>query len=141
MDLMNVLMKNAPAIAQMVASNPQLVKAALALLSSRDTSVGDTSGLGGLVSAFQQKGMGDMIGSWISTGPNPPVTGSQLENVLGSAVLGQFAHKAGVPPSAASGALASVLPALIDHLTPTGTMPEAGGLEGAIGSLLGMIGH
>jgi uncharacterized protein YidB (DUF937 family) len=140
MGLLDGLLKNAPAIAQLATSNPQILQAALALLSTRDASVGGTGGLGGLVSAFERNGLGSMIGSWIGTGPNPPITGSQLENALGSDVLGQFAQRAGIPAGQAGGALASVLPGLIDHLTPEGQMPEAGALEHGIGSLLGMLG-
>jgi len=31
---------------------------------------------------FTQKGLGDVIGSWVSTGKNLPVSGEQLQNVL-----------------------------------------------------------
>ena len=31
-------------------------------------------GLGGLVEAFQAKGLGDVVASWIGTGQNLPVT-------------------------------------------------------------------
>ncbi|HEY3384568.1 MAG TPA: YidB family protein [Vicinamibacterales bacterium] len=141
MGFLDALLKQGPAIAQMAAANPQVVKAALSLLSSRDTSVGGSGGLAGLVGAFQQKGLGDMVSSWISTGPNPPVTGSQLEHVMGADALGQFAQAAGVSPASAGGALASVLPGLIDHLTPQGTMPQGNALEDAIGSLLGSLGR
>jgi uncharacterized protein YidB (DUF937 family) len=41
--------------------------------------------------------MGDMMSSWISTGPNPAISASQLTDVLGSDTVGQFARKAGVP--------------------------------------------
>jgi uncharacterized protein YidB (DUF937 family) len=123
-------------VAEMVAKNPQIVTAVVSLLSTRDTSVGGSGGLGGLVSAFQQKGLGDMMSSWISTGPNPPISADQLKDVLGSDVLGQFASKAGVPQGQASSVLASLLPAVIDHLTPNGQVPQANALEGALGGLL-----
>jgi uncharacterized protein YidB (DUF937 family) len=122
--------------AEMVAKNPQIVNAVVSMLSTRDTSVGGSGGLGGLVSAFQQKGLGDVMSSWISTGPNPPVSADQLKDVLGSDVLGQFASKAGVPHSQAGTILASLLPAVIDHLTPNGQVPETNALEGALGGLL-----
>jgi uncharacterized protein YidB (DUF937 family) len=123
-------------VAEMVAKNPQIVNAVVSMLSTRDTSVGGSGGLGGLVSAFQQKGLGDVMSSWISTGPNPPVSADQLKDVLGSDVLGQFASKAGVPHSQAGTILASLLPAVIDHLTPNGQVPETNALEGALGGLL-----
>ena len=123
------------AVASTLANNPQLLSALTSLLSPRDGSVGG-GGLPGLVSAFQQKGLGDMIGSWISTGPNPPVSASQLTDVLGEQTIGQFASKAGVPPSEAGSLLAGLLPGVIDQLTPDGQLPDAGGLDGALASLL-----
>jgi uncharacterized protein YidB (DUF937 family) len=121
-------------VAATLAQNPQVLAALGSLLSPRDASVGG-GGLQGLVAAFQQKGMGDMIGSWISTGPNPPVSAAQLTDVLGDQTIAQFASKAGVPPSQAGSLLAGLLPAAIDHLTPDGTLPDAGGLESALASL------
>ena len=123
-------------VASTLARNPQVIAALTSLLSSRDNSVGG-GGLQGLVAAFQQKGMGDMIGSWISTGPNPPVSAAQLTDVLGEQTIGQFASKAGVPASEAGSLLAGLLPSAIDQLTPDGQLPEAGGLESALGSLFG----
>ena len=123
-------------VAEMVAKNPQILNAVVSLLSTKDASVGGSGGLGGLVSAFQQKGLGDVMSSWISTGPNPPISADQLKNVLGSDVLAQFATKAGVPHGQAGSVLASLLPAVIDHLTPNGQVPQTNALEGALGGLL-----
>jgi uncharacterized protein YidB (DUF937 family) len=141
MGLMDDLLKNAPAIAGQLAKNPQLVNAALSMLSNRDSSVGGTGGLAGLVTAFQQKGLGDMVSAWVSKGPNPPVSASQLHDVLGADVIGQFAAKAGLSPADAGGALAALLPSLVDHLTPEGQVPHANALEGALGALLGGLGR
>ena len=140
MGLLDILFSNAPDLAGAVGKNPQLLSAALSLLSSNAGSVGGSGGLAGVIDAFQQKGLGGMVDSWVSTGPNPPVSGAQVQDVLGVDVMGQFAAKAGLRPEAASGALASVLPSLIDHLTPHGTVPQANALEGTIGSLLSSLG-
>jgi uncharacterized protein YidB (DUF937 family) len=123
-------------LASIAAKNPQLVAAVISLLSSRDKSVGGTAGLGGLIEMFQKKGLGDMIGAWISTGPNPPISAKQVTDVLGSDILKQFAAKAGVKQSEAGGLLASVLPTVIDQLTPKGEMPQTNDLEAGLGSLL-----
>jgi uncharacterized protein YidB (DUF937 family) len=123
-------------IAKLAAENPQAVAAVISLLSSKDTSVGDAGGLAGVVNAFQKKGLGDMVASWISTGPNPPVSAGQVTDVLGPAVLKQFAAKAGVPHSQASELLASLLPTVIDHLTPEGKAPQPEALESSLGGLL-----
>lgn len=125
----------------LVAKNPQILSAVVSLLSSRDTSVGGSGGLGGLVGAFQKKGMGDMISSWIATGPNPPVSAAQVTDVLGHDTVGQFAAKAGVPVGEAGSLLAGLLPSVIDHLTPEGKVPETNSLEGTLKSLLSGLGR
>ena len=136
MGLFDSLMNQAGSVASFAAKNPQAVAAVVSLISSRDSSVGGSGGLGGIVEAFQKKGLGDMVASWISTGPNPPVSAAQVTDVLGSDVIGQFAAKAGVPHAEAGGLLASLLPTVIDHLTPNGTVPESNALESSLGGLL-----
>jgi len=128
-------------LAEMAMKNPQVISAVVSLLSSKDASVGGTAGLGGLVKAFEGKGMGDMMSSWISTGPNPPISSNQLTDVLGHDTLTQFAAKAGVPQGEAGGLLASLLPAVIDHLTPQGQVPESSALESTLGGLLSSFGR
>jgi uncharacterized protein YidB (DUF937 family) len=123
-------------LAESAMRNPQVISAIVSLLSTKDSSVGGTGGLAGLVQAFQGKGMGDMMSSWISTGPNPPATADQLAGVLGADTLSQFAAKAGIPQGEAGGLLAGLLPTVIDQLTPHGRVPESNELESALGGLL-----
>ena len=80
-------------------------------------------GLNGLVQAFQSQGLGDVVASWIGTGQNLPISASQLQQTLGPQQLSQFAQQAGVAPDAAGDTLASLLPVIIDRLTPNGQMP------------------
>lgn len=124
-----------------MAKNPQALSALASLLSTRDTSVGGSGGLAGLIGAFQKGGLGDVMNSWISTGPNPPITADQLGKVLGPDVLGQFAAKAGIPQAQAGGLLASLLPTIVDQLTPQGAVPETNALESALGGLLSGLGR
>ena len=135
----DLLGKQAGGLAELAMKNPQIISAIVSLLSSKDASVGGTGGLGGLVQAFQGKGMGDMISSWISTGPNPPATASQISDVLGPATLSQFAAKAGVPQGEAGGLLASLLPTVIDQLTPQGKVPDSNTFESSLGGLLSSL--
>lgn len=118
----------------MVTSNPQLLQAVTAMLSND----GGHGGLGGLVAKFQQAGLGDVVGSWIGSGQNQPVSGDQLTNVLGSDAISGLAQKLGISPDAAASQLSNILPGLVDHLTPHGQAP-AGGL-GDSGDLMGMLG-
>ena len=61
-------------------------------------------------------------------------------DVLGSDTVGQFASRAGVPTAEAGSLLAGLLPAVIDHLTPDGKVPETNSLEGSLKSLLSGLG-
>lgn len=96
------------------------------------------SGLGGLVEAFQAKGLGDVVASWIGTGQNLPVSAEQIQSVLGSGLVQQLAARAGLPPEAATTLLAQILPRAVDRLTPEGTVPAGGLLGQATGLLRGL---
>ena len=94
-----------------------------------------SQGLGGLVEMFNQKGLGDVMSSWVSTGRNLPISAEQIQAVLGSAQVQALAAKAGIDPSAASAAIARILPQLVDRCTPNGQLPT-GGLFDAISGFL-----
>ena len=80
-------------------------------------------GLSGIVSAFQQAGLGHIADSWVGSGENLPVSGDQLTQVLGSDKIGQIAGQLGMSHDDAAGGLAKILPELINHVTPNGQMP------------------
>jgi len=128
-------------IADLVMTNPQILSAAIAMLNPRDTSVGGGSGLGDVVASLSRAGLGDTVSSWISTGPNKPIDPGPLASALGPDILGQFARKAGIRQADAGSILASVLPQLVNHMTPKGQVPDAGALEGMLGSLLSDLGR
>lgn len=44
-------------------------------------------GIGGLVSAFQKNGLGDVVASWISNNTNLPISAEQIQSVLGQGPL------------------------------------------------------
>jgi uncharacterized protein YidB (DUF937 family) len=96
-----------------------LLEGVLQMLDSKGS-----GGLGGLVQSFQEKGLGDIISSWIGTGENQPISADQIQQVLGSDVIQNIAAKAGIAPEEMSGKLAEFLPGVIDKLTPDGTVPE-----------------
>ena len=93
-------------------------------------------GLAGLVQSFEQKGMGGVVSSWVGTGQNLPVSGDQITSVLGSDALKNLAAKAGISPDQAGSQLATLLPGIIDKLTPNGHVGDAGGLLSAAMSML-----
>jgi uncharacterized protein YidB (DUF937 family) len=98
-----------------------------------------TGGLQGLVQSFTQKGLGHIVSSWVSTGPNLPVSGDQIQSTLGSEAISSLAQRAGVAPNMAGSLLAQLLPAIVNHLTPEGKIPESGNLlEQGLSFLKGM---
>jgi uncharacterized protein YidB (DUF937 family) len=103
---------------------------------------GQSGGLAGLAKAFQDKGMGDQMASWIGTGQNLPISPDQIKAVLGGGQLGQIASQLGMNEQQAAGGLADMLPQVIDKLTPNGQVPQendlmAQGLELLKGKLFG----
>ena len=84
-----------------------------------------SGGLPGMVQAFESKGLGSVIASWIAGGPNQPISPQALQNVLGDAHIQELAKKLGINPAAAAAQLARVLPEVINHLTPNGQMPSS----------------
>lgn len=85
-------------------------------------------GLSALVQGFQNKGLGDIVSSWISTGQNLPISADQITQALGHDQVSQMAASAGMTPADASSSLASLLPALVDKLTPNGQIPHESSL-------------
>lgn len=98
---------------------------------------GQGGGLQALIQAFQGKGMGDLMSSWIGTGKNLPVSADQIKAGLGPDLLSQLASRAGMAPDATASSLTGLLPELIDQLTPNGKAPNSGLLQAALGMLAG----
>ncbi len=101
--------------------------------------LGQGGGLAGLVQTLQQKGLGDVVGSWVSTGQNLPISAQQVQSALGNQVS-QLATQHGLSADAVSKALAQVLPGLVDQLTPNGNLPTAGALEQGLSALRSKLG-
>src|SRR6202158_3646509 len=80
-------------------------------------------GLPGIISKFEHGGMADHVGSWVGTGANMPISGAQLQEILGSGSIGEIAQRLGLSHGDASSGLAQVLPQVIDKMTPGGQVP------------------
>jgi len=79
-------------------------------------------GVQGVVTQLEQQGLGNTVRSWVSTGPNQPISAEQVTAAFGG-VISQIAAKTGMTPQELTQKLAQHLPAAIDHLTPNGTIP------------------
>ena len=89
-------------------------------------------GLPGLVNKFQNGGLGDIISSWVEIGANQPISADQIINAVGADKIHAIAEKLGVADNQVSDGLASVLPQIIDKLTPNGKVPEGDVLKQGI---------
>lgn len=104
--------------------SPELFNGLMDMISSNQS-----GGLSGLVQTFKDKGLGDIVSSWVGTGENLPLNADQVNNTLGSETIQNLAAKAGVSSTEVSSLLAQHLPDLIDKLTPDGVIPEGGLLD------------
>ena len=93
-----------------------------------DTGAGGllSGGLGELVDRFKQTGQGDTAESWVGTGPNKPVTPSQLEQAIGPDVLDTLTKQTGLAREELLARLSRELPNAVDKYTPQGRMPAEG---------------
>ena len=112
----------------------RLLQAALGMLTNKQT-----GGLGGLTDMFRQAGLGEKVDSWIGTGHNLPVSGEEVQQALGPDQIAAIAQKVGIPADVVSGALAQLLPKMIDHATPDGEVPEHSALEEGLSMLKGRL--
>lgn len=76
-------------------------------------------GVPGIVSRFQQAGLGDKVQSWVGQGGNIPVMASQVEKVFPQQQIESWARAHEIPAGMASQVLAHLLP----H---AGRQPDAG---------------
>jgi uncharacterized protein YidB (DUF937 family) len=95
-------------------------------------------GLSGLISAFEQNGLGNVVASWVGTGQNLPISAEQLQSVLGNEQVQAIAQKLGFSTQDVSAHLANLLPQVVDKLTPGGTVPEGNAVGGLMGALKGL---
>ena len=95
---------------------------------------GSGSGIQSLIQNFNNGGLGDVISSWIGTGSNLPISGSQLQNVLGNDTISRLASQSGLSTDNVRSQLADLLPQVVDKLTPNGQLPAGGDLLSSLTS-------
>ncbi|MGI4747711.1 MAG: YidB family protein [Janthinobacterium lividum] len=87
---------------------------------------GMAGGLGGLLSSFQQAGLGHIAESWIGNGANQPVSPGQLQNVFGQDQVQSMASQAGMQPNDFLSQLSQHLPNAVNGMTPNGQVSDEG---------------
>jgi uncharacterized protein YidB (DUF937 family) len=94
-------------------------------------------GLGKIMSGLQSAGLEDKAKSWIAKGENKPLTADEVKQVVPAEKIAEVAQKAGVSHDDAAGLIAQALPAVVDHVSPDGHLPDAGTVDQALGKLQG----
>ena len=84
-----------------------------------------SGGVQGVVNQFEKQGFGPTVRSWVSTGPNQPISAEHVEQVLGADLLQQMSAKTGMPVAELTQKLAQILPQAIDQMTPGGVIPKS----------------
>ena len=79
-------------------------------------------GLGGLIDSFKKAGLGEKADSWVGTGENQPVTEPEVEKGVGADVLDDLAAQTGMSRDELLKRLATVLPGMVDKMTPSGRL-------------------
>jgi uncharacterized protein YidB (DUF937 family) len=98
--------------------NNDLLDAVIGMMTDQQS-----GGLSGLVEKMIQGGLADQVKSWVGTGENLPVSAEQLQSVLGSSFVQDLAAKMGINTADVAGSLSSLLPQVVDKLTPDGEVP------------------
>lgn len=92
-------------------------------------------GFNGLIQNLSANGLERQVASWIGLGPNQPVTPQQVQQAMGPQQIAQMAQQAGLPQDQLLTTLASLLPGLVNHLTPQGQVPPPSALNQILASL------
>jgi uncharacterized protein YidB (DUF937 family) len=83
------------------------------------------SGLKGVLDSFRNAGASDAADSWVSTGPNQPVSNEQTEKALGGDLIDMLVKQTGLSREELVARLSQVLPEAVDKMTPGGRVPAA----------------
>lgn len=101
--------------------------------------IASSGGVDGLLQKFKDSGMQDHVASWIGTGENRAISGTDVNNALGEDAVQKVAQEAGIAPEHAASGLAQLLPQIINHLSPNGTLPQGDLLSQGLGMLKGKL--
>jgi uncharacterized protein YidB (DUF937 family) len=84
----------------------------------------ENGGLQGVMAKLTSNGQGKQVQSWVGTGQNQPVSGTDVKQALDDDSLSKLAQQAGTTPDKASEEVAQVLPQMVNQATPKGEVPH-----------------
>lgn len=91
--------------------------------SAAEATFAGVGGLAGLLARCSRHGLGALASSWVCNGANEALTPQAVGQVFSALELRAIAARAGVAEDEARRGLAVLLPAVVDHFTPTGEVP------------------
>ena len=79
--------------------------------------------IGDLMKQFQEKGLGNIFGSWVGSGPNQAIEPNQIQSAIGDDKMREMSQKTGLAVPDLAKQLAKYLPTMVDKMTPQGKLP------------------
>jgi uncharacterized protein YidB (DUF937 family) len=101
--------------------------------------------LSNIMSGLSENGLGSVVGSWLGNGENEAISPDAISDLLGSEKVSEFASSLGLSEESATGALADMLPNVIDQATSgegsiiDTMLDQVGGAEGAMNMISKMF--
>ena len=92
-------------------------------------------GLQKVLAGLQANGLEAQTNSWLGPGDNKPISGTDVRNAVGDEQLAKIAGELGVSEDDAAAAVAQILPAVVDEVSPDGKLPPAAELDPALRAL------
>ncbi len=104
-------------VLDLIEKNPQIIEGVKKI-------VEDNGGVQGLVQKFKEKGLSDVASSWVGKGENLSLGADDVLKVLGNDSISDLAKSIGIDKDQTAGIVGSLLPSVIDGLTPDGEEPK-----------------
>jgi uncharacterized protein YidB (DUF937 family) len=92
-------------------------------------------GLQKVLAGLEANGLDAQAASWIGTGANQPISPADVESVVGHEQIARIAGELRVSEAEAAAAVANVLPAVVDGVSPGGALPPEDELDAALARL------
>jgi uncharacterized protein YidB (DUF937 family) len=93
-------------------------------------------GLGKILGGMQAAGLDGKAKSWVGGGANEPISADEVKKVVDPRHIDEVAQKAGVSHDEAAGLIAQALPAVVNHVTPAGEVPDQAAVDHSLDKLI-----
>ncbi len=129
------------AVSQMLGggNKANLINLVLSMLQGGQQGGQAGGGLGSIIEQFTRAGFGQQAQSWVGTGANMPISPEDLMKVFGQGQMQQWGQQLGLDSQQTAGSLSSVLPEIINQLTPKGQVSQGNEFDSLLSSLRGRL--